>query len=356
MSIEPQAQDLGERLFAGVLGMMDVYMVHVGDRLGFYGPLAASALTAPQLAAGTGTDERYVREWLEQQAATGIVEVDSGGDERRYRLPAAHAEILLDRDSPNYMAAFARMMVGMVRPLPAVIDAFRSGKGVPYADYDADFCDGQGDMNRVQFVNFLASEWLPALPDVHARLQADPPARVADVACGTGWSSIAIARAYPTVQVDGLDLDQHSIELARRNARDEDLEDRVHFELRDAADPALAGRYQLVTMFEALHDLSRPVEALQAMRALLADDGAVLIADERVEDTFSAPAGEVERVMYGFSVLHCLPTGMADRPSAATGTVMRRSTLDDYATAAGFSDVETLPIENDFWRFYRLIP
>src|SRR5918992_3969245 len=254
------------------------------------------------------------------------------------------------------MAAFTRMMVGIVRPLPQVLDAFRSGDGVAYADYDADFCDGQGDMNRVQFINFLASEWLPALPDVHARLQADPPARVADVACGTGWSSIAIARAYPSVHVDGLDLDEHSIELARRNARDEDLEDRVRFELRDAADPALAGRYQLVTMFEALHDLSRPVEALRAMRALLADDGAVLIADERVEDTFTAPAGEVERAMYGYSVLHCLPTGMADQPSAATGTVMRRSTLNDYARAAGFSDVETLPIENDFWRFYRLIP
>jgi SAM-dependent methyltransferase len=332
MTIQPQTHDLGERLFAGVLGMMDVYMVHVGDRLGFYGPLAASSLSAAQLAAGTGTNERYVREWLEQQAATGIVEVETDGGERRYRLPAPHAEILLDRDSPNYMAAFARMMVGIVRPLPAVIDAFRTGEGVPYADYDADFCDGQGDMNRVQFVNFLASEWLPALPDVHARLQADPPARVADVACGTGWSSIAIARAYPSVQVDGLDLDEHSIELARRNAHDEDLEDRLRFELRDAADPALAGRYQLVTMFEALHDLSRPVEALQAMRALLADDGAVLIADERVEDTFTAPAGEVE------------------------GTVMRRDTLREYATAAGFSEVQTLPIENDFWRFYRLIP
>ena len=353
MSIEPQTQDLGERLFEGVLGMMDVYMVHIGDRLGFYGPLAASSLTAAQLAAGTGTHERYVREWLEQQAATGIIEVD---DERRYRLPAPHAEILLDRDSPSYMAAFARMMVGMVRPVPAVIEAFKTGKGVPYADYDADFCDGQGDMNRVQFVNFLAGEWLPALPDVHARLQADPPARVADVACGTGWSSIAIARAYPSVQVDGLDLDEHSIELARRNARDEGLEDRVRFERRDAADPALAGRYQLVTMFEALHDLSRPVEVLQAMRSLLADDGAVLIAEERVEDTFTAPAGEVERMMYGYSVLHCLPTGMAEQPSAATGTVLRRDTLREYATAAGFGDVETLPIENDFWRFYRLIP
>ena len=109
-------------------------------------------------------------------------------------------------------------------------------------------------------------------------------------------------------------------------------------------------------MFEALHDLSRPVEVLQAMRSLLADDGAVLIAEERVEDTFTAPAGEVERMMYGYSVLHCLPTGMAEQPSAATGTVLRRDTLRKYATAAGFGDVETLPIENDFWRFYRLRP
>jgi 2-polyprenyl-3-methyl-5-hydroxy-6-metoxy-1,4-benzoquinol methylase len=209
-------------------------------------------------------------------------------------------------------------------------------------------------MNRPQFVNLLGSEWLPAMPDVHARLQADPSARVADVACGGGWSSIAIARAYPKARVDGFDLDPASIELARANAEDAGLAERIQFHVRDAGDPELAGRYDLVTIFEALHDMSNPVAALEAARALAGDDGAVLVVDERVADAFTAPGDDVERLMYGWSILLCLPTGMASQPSAATGTVMRSDTLRRYASAAGFSRVDVLPVEHDFFRLYRL--
>lgn len=357
---EHRRDELVERLFGAVLGMNDLYMVYVGDRLGFYRALVEMGPATPAaLSAVAGTHERYTREWLEQQAVTGILEVEDPGAEagaRRYHLPDGHQEVLTGRDSLNYLAPFARMMVGMVRPVPAVIEAFRSGGGVPYADYDADFCEGQSEMNRAQFINLLGSEWLPAVPDVHARLMNDPPARVADVACGTGWSSLALAAAYPKVRVDGFDLDEYSIELARRNLAGTDLADRVGFEVRDAADPVSRGGYDLVTVFEAIHDMSAPVEALRAMRGLLAEGGSVIVADERVADSFTAPGDEVERVMYGWSVLHCLPVGMADQPSAATGTAMRPGTLREYALAAGFRDVEVLPIENDFWRFYRLRP
>jgi 2-polyprenyl-3-methyl-5-hydroxy-6-metoxy-1,4-benzoquinol methylase len=174
------------------------------------------------------------------------------------------------------------------------------------------------------------------------------------VACGAGWSSIAIARAYPNVRVDGLDLDEASIEVARSNAREAGLGDRLRFHLRDAADPELAGRYDLVTVFEAIHDMSQPVEALHAMRGLAAETGAVLVVDERVADSFTAPGDEVERYMYGWSILCCLPTGMASQPSAATGTVMRADTLARYAREAGFERVEVLPVEHDFFRLYRL--
>jgi len=125
--------------------------------------------------------------------------------------------------------------------------------------------------------------------------------------------------------------------------------------VRDAADPGLAGRYDLVTIFEAVHDLSKPVEVLAAIRSLLADGGTALVMDERVAERFEAPGDDVERLMYGFSVLHCLPVGMADQPSAGTGTCLRPDLLRDYAVAAGFSGMEVLPIENDFWRFYRLL-
>jgi SAM-dependent methyltransferase len=349
-----EARDaLVERLFEAVLGMTDVYAVYMGDRLGLYEALADGNELEGELAASTGTNGRYLREWLEQQAVTGLIVVDDPSKpagERRYRLPDGYAEVLVERDSPSYMTAFARMMAGLVRPLPQVLEAFRTGEGVPYADYDADFLEGQGEMNRVQFINFLASDWMPALSDVHERLQEG--GRVADVACGTGWSTIALSRAYPRAEVHGLDLDQASIELARANAAQEGME--ITFEVRDAADPGLRGRYDLVTCFEAVHDMARPVESLRGMRSLLADGGVVLIADERVADRFTAPGDEVERVMYGFSVFHCLPVGLEEQPSAATGTAMRADTLREYAEGAGFTRFEVLPIENDFWRFYRL--
>ena len=351
------SEALVERLFEAVLGFNDLHAVYLGDRLGLYQAIADGAATPGEVAAAAGCDERYVREWLEHQAVTGILAVDdvlAAPGDRRYGFPEGHAEVLLDRDSTNYMAAFARMMVGIVKPMPELLQAFRTGEGVPYAHYGQDFVEGQGDMNRTQFIGLLGQEWLPAIPDVHTRLETDPPARVADVACGTGWSSIAIARSYPKARVDGFDLDPASIELAREAAEQEGLADRVDFQVRDAADPELADRYQLVTVFEAIHDLAKPVEALRTIHGLLADDGVAVIADERVADTFTAPGDEVERVMYGWSILHCLPVGRVEQPSAETGTAMRVSTFESYAREAGFEHVEILPIEHDFWRFYRL--
>lgn len=357
-----EADQLVERLFEAALGLGEVHMVYVGDRLGLYRALAerGAPATAGELAAATGTNERYVREWLEQQAVTGILEVDGPDGEaepeaRQYLLPAEHAEVLLDADSPRFMSAFLRMMVGIVRPLPSVLESFRSGGGVPYANYDADFLEGQGDANRVQFVNFLGQDWLPAIPEVDARLRADPPARVADIACGVGWSTIAIARAYPAVHVDGFDLDEESIRLARENLIRSGVDERVRFDARDAADLE-AEKFDLVTVFEAVHDMSRPVDVLRSLRRILANGGRVLIADERAADRFAAPGDELERIFYVWSVLHCLPVGMAEQPSAGTGTLMRPSTLCTYAREAGFATVDELQIENDFWRFYLLTP
>jgi ubiquinone/menaquinone biosynthesis C-methylase UbiE len=178
---------------------------------------------------------------------------------------------------------------------------------------------------------------------------------VADVGCGTGWSSIAIAIGYPTAHVDGFDLDEASIAQAHINAAQAGVADRVSFEVRDAADVAAAGAsYDLVCAFETLHDMADPVGALRAMRALAAQRGAVLIGDEKVAETFSAPGDELERFNYGWSALHCLPVGLVDPPAVGTGTVMRPATVRRYAVEAGFRDAETLPVEHDFWRFYRL--
>src|ERR671921_981438 len=356
---EQRREALVERVFGSAIGMMELLSIYVGERLGLYRALAEDgAATAPELPAATATNERYAREWLEQQAVASILEVDDADaqpEERRYRLPEGHDEVLLERDSLYYAAPLPQQMVSITRPLPAVLEAFKTGGGVPYSDYGEDMREGIAHANRTMFVNLMGTEWLPAVSEAHERLRADPPARVADIGCGAGWSSISIARAYPKVRVDGFDLDEDSITEAKANAEAEDLTDRVIFQVRDAADPELSGRYDLAIAIECIHDMGRPVEALRAMRSMVRNDGAVLVVDERVGEDFTAPSDEIERLMYGYSIVHCLPVGMAEQPSAATGTVMRPATLRRYATEAGFSGGEILPIDNELWRFYRLV-
>jgi 2-polyprenyl-3-methyl-5-hydroxy-6-metoxy-1,4-benzoquinol methylase len=358
--IDVRRDELAERLFGSALAAMDLLCVYLGDRLGLYRALAdAGPSTSAALASAAGVNERYAREWLEQQALAGILEVEDahGSDlERRYAVPAGHEEVLLDEGSLNHMAPMAQLVVACALPIHTVLEAFRTGDGVPYADYGADLHEGQARFTQPLFDSLLATDWLPAVPTIHDRLQRDPSARVADLACGLGRSSIAIARAYPKVTVDGIDLDQASIARAQQLLPESGVEDRVAFHCRDAADPELSGRYDLVTIFEALHDMSYPVDVLRTARTLLADGGRVLVADERTAERFALDAGDVERLYYGFSVLHCLPVGMVGENAAGTGTVMREETVRDYAQQAGFATTEVAPIENDFWRFYLLTP
>jgi SAM-dependent methyltransferase len=348
------------QLFAGALGALELLSVYIGDRLGLYRALAEHPGATPhELASAAGLHPRYVREWLEQQTVSGILETENphaADDERRYRLPPGHDEALLDESSLDFVAPLAQGVVGCTPALAAVMDSFRTGGGVPYAAYGTDGSESQARSTRPLYEKKLTTEWLPAVPVLHDRLQAEPPARVADVACGYGHSTLAIARGYPKVRVDGIDLDAASITAARELLASSGLENRVAFHHRDAGDRTLAGRYDLVTLFEALHDMSRPVDVLRTLRGMLAPGGFVLVADERTAERFSPDADEVERLHYGFSILHCLPVGMVGEDPAGTGTVMRPDTVRRYAAQAGFAGFEILPIEDRFWRFYLLTP
>jgi protein-L-isoaspartate O-methyltransferase len=353
--IEAQRDALADRLFGSANATFDLAAVYLGDRLGLFRALAdGGPATSADLAARTRLNERYVREWLEQQAVTGILVADDSDDAaaRRFSLPPGHREVLLDEMSLAHMTPFIRAIVGSMRMLPGIMDAFADGGGVGWADYGDDLREGQAAGNRPQFHHLMA-DWLGQIPEVHARLSS-PGARVADVACGEGWSTIAIARAYPNARVDGIDLDAPAIEQARRNAAETDVADRVTFHSRDAADPALEGAFDLVTIFEAVHDLSQPVAVLGAARRLLAPGGTMVVMDERVAEQFTAPGDDLERFMYGFSVLVCLPNSMAESPSVGTGTAMRPATLERYALDAGFGEMTVLPIEHGSFRFYRL--
>lgn len=361
---DPTIDEAAVAAFAGriaeaAIAGFELAAMELGARLGLYPALAAGPATPPELAARTGIDTRYAREWLEQQATAGVVAVDAepadgDPDGRRFSLPLEHQACLLDPDSLAHVAPLATLASVAGSFLPELEQAYRDGTGISFAGYGRWVRQAQEAANRPQFTNLLASEWLPAMPDVAARLEAGG-ARVADLGCGCGWSSIAIARGFPGTTVLGIDSDEASIADARANAAAAGVADRVTFTTGDAA-AGTGGPFDLVTCFEALHDMARPVEALTAMRAM-AGGGAVLVVDERAADALTANDPDpMQRLFYAASVLHCLPVGRSEEGSAATGTVLRTATLEAHAAAAGFASVEVLPLDHDSFRFYRLHP
>lgn len=349
---------LSARLFEATLGAFELLSVHLGLDLGLYEALRVGGpATAAELATRRGIHERYAREWLEQQAVAGLLDVVEASEDpgrRRYALPAAHADVLLDPDHLSTMAPMPKFVMAAARTWPVLLEAYRTGDGIDWTDYQH-LSEAQELANRPIFGRLLADEWLPAIPDVHARLVAGG-ARVADVAAGAGWSSIAMARGYPGITVDGIDLDADAIRRGREHAAAAGVSDRVTFHVTDAGDHSLDGQFDLVTIFEAVHDLARPVEVLSAVRHLLKPDGVAIVMDEKVAESFTAPGDAIERLMYSYSVFFCLANGLADRPSAGTGTVMRPATFRRYALDAGFRSVTILPIDHEVFRFYRLEP
>ena len=345
--------DFVQRINDGVLGSFDIASTYLGLKLGFYSSLATHGpMPAAELAERTGTNERLVREWLEQQAAAELLDATLEDGEWQFALPHEHVDVLLDPDAIDAVGGTPLSVISDLAQVPRLVESFRTGVGIPYVDYGPDQAAGQALGTRPVYRHEIKS-WFAAIPDLKERL-SDGTARILDIGCGLGWSSVCIAQAFPGVRVDGVDLDPGSIEAAQRLAVTEEVTEQVTFELRDAATLSGAG-YDVATMFEMVHDLSRPVEALRVAREAVGSEGVVLVADEPVSDAFAGPHEEDSRY-YGYSILHCLPASMTEPDSAATGTVMRPDTLRRYAEAAGFASVEVLPVESVAFRLYLLRP
>jgi SAM-dependent methyltransferase len=350
--VDPTEAFVG-RLFEAALGTLDLYAVALGDRLGLYAALHRHGpATSSELAARTGVAERYTREWLEQQAVTGILAVVDGEipAERRYALPDALVPALLDPTSPAYAAAIAAFLPPIGAVFDRVVDAYRTGTGIAWSDFPAGLVEAQAAFNRPAFTHELDG-WLDAVPEFDRRARR-PGARIADAACGAGWSTLQLARRYPAATVDGLDIDDTSIALARRNLAGTGVEDRVRFEVCDLSEPA-EEPYDVLTMFEALHDLSHPVQVLTAARRSLVAGGVLLIADERAAEEFTAPGDPPERLFYGSSLMVCLPGSLADG-GVGTGAAIRPATVRRYAEQAGFASCRIADIEHMLFRFYVL--
>jgi len=349
---------LADRLLAAGVGALELVSVHVGDQLGWYRALLVSGpMTSAELAAATGTAERYAREWLELQAVSGLLDVVVSSQDwssRRFALPPATRDVVSDPTSELFTAPLARLLVTAIGQLPELLRAYRTGRGVPWSAHGEQMRTAQAEMNRPWLENRLPAV-LRRDGQVSALLQV-PGARAADIGCGAAWSSVAIARTFPGVQVDAVDIDSPTVELARATVTSAGLSDRVHVRCADAGDLDESS-YDVVFAFECIHDLPHPVEVLAAARRALRPGGVVVVMDEAVAESFTAPGDQAERLMYGFSLLICLPDGMSAPGSAATGTVMRSAQLDDYARRAGFSALEVMPVSDfGFWRFYRVVP
>ena len=264
--------------------------------------------------------------------------------------------MLVDETSLAYLAPAGGFVVSFSNVMPKLLDAYRTGGGVSFGEYGSEMREAQAAFNRPSFQSLLTSEWLAnGVPDLHARLAAarcrDPRRRMR-----TRLVDDRVRERVPGATVVGVDLDGPSIERARQNAKEQGVDDDITFEHGDAGDPKHVGQFDAVFILEALHDLSRPVEVLGALRGACNENGIVIVMDERVADEFGAIGDPVERFMYAASVLHCLPVGMSEQPSAGTGTVMRTDTVRQYAADAGFASLDVLPIETDFFRFYQLTP
>jgi SAM-dependent methyltransferase len=358
-AIDP-IEALAGRLFAAGVEAMELCNVYLGVQLGLYEALDGQPATPAELIARTEFAPRYVREWLQQQAVAGLLEPDgTDPDTARYALAAGVSPVLVDPTGPAYLGGLPSAVAAVGHVLPDLVRAFRTGDGVPYAAYGPDAVSAQSALNRPAYVNQLVAEWLPRIPDLHNRL-TDPtrPAVVGDFGCGTGWSTIELARAFPHLRLDGYDSDEASIAAARRNAVDHGVADRVDFEVVDVSHTGAdwSARYDVVFLFECLHDLPRPVEALVNIRRALAPQGTVVVMDERTADGFTAPGDPVERFFAAASTLWCVPQGMVGADPEPIGPLMRASILHDLASRAGFGRSETLDIEHPFWRFYRLVP
>jgi 2-polyprenyl-3-methyl-5-hydroxy-6-metoxy-1,4-benzoquinol methylase len=312
---------------------LNAALVVMGDKLGLYRGLAeAGALSPEGLAERTGTAERYVREWLNAQAAGGFVEYDP--DSGLYSLPPEHKVALTDPDSPAYLPGFFQIAVGSVLDSPRITDIARSGAGMGWGEHVHDVHEGCERFFRPGYNAHLIAEWLPALGGVVEKLERG--ARVADVGCGHGASTILMAQAFPSSTFVGSDYHNGSIETARRRAQEAGVADRVRFEVQPST--AFGGTgYELVTMFDCLHDMGDPVGAARHVRSALAADGTWMIVEPNAGDRVEDNLNPVGRAYYAFSTLLCTPASLSQDVGLALGAQAGEARIRDVVTAAGFT-------------------
>ncbi|HLH07682.1 MAG TPA: class I SAM-dependent methyltransferase [Terriglobales bacterium] len=315
--------DLGASVHAG--------MVVIGEKLGLYKALATGPMKSTELAAKTGTDERYLREWLASQAAGGYITYDESTD--RFSLSEEQAFTLANEDSPAYLPGAFELALGSLAAVPRIVDSFRTGAGMGWHEHEDGVFHGCEKFFRPGYAANLVSSWIPSLQDVTQKLTAG--ARVADVGCGKGASTLLMAKAFPKSRFYGFDYHSKSIEAARESARREGVSDRVTFEVSKAKEYPGEG-YDFVAVFDCLHDMGDPVGAAAHVRESLANDGTWMIVEPYANDKLSENLNPVGRVYYSFSTLLCTPCSRSQEVAMCLGAQAGEKRIRDVVTAAGF--------------------
>jgi len=314
---------------------MNAALIVIGDKLGLYKAMSgAGPMTSAELAKKTGTAERYVREWLASQAAGGFVTYDAATG--KYTLPPEQALALADETSPVFLPGFFEIVAACTKDEAKITDAFRSGKGVGWHEHDHGLFAGTERFFRPNYRAHLVSEWLPALGDTEAKLKAG--AKVADVGCGLGTSTILMAQAYPKSTFVGFDYHDGSIKMAREAAAKAGVGDRVKFEVAKAKDYPGKG-FELVAFFDCLHDMGDPEGAARHVKESMASDGAWMIVEPFANDKLEDNLNPIGRVYYAASTMLCTPASLSQEVGLALGAQAGEGRLSKILKAAGFSRV-----------------
>src|SRR6185312_3998264 len=316
--------DLGAAVHSG--------MVVIGEKLGLYKALASGPLSSAELAAKTQTDERYVREWLASQAAGGYVTYNEVTNQ--FSLSEEQAFTLANEDSPAYLPGAFELAFGSLAAVPRIADSFRTGAGMGWDEHVDGVFHGCEKFFRPGYAANLVSAWIPALHDVKGKLEAG--ARVADVGCGKGASTLLMAQAFPKSKFFGFDYHDKSIEGARESARKAGITDRISFEVT-GADGYPGQNYDLVTVFDCLHDMGDPIGAARHVRQSLAEDGTWMIVEPYANDQLKDNLNPVGRVYYSFSTLLCTPCSRSQEVGLCLGAQAGESRIKDVVTSAGFN-------------------
>jgi 2-polyprenyl-3-methyl-5-hydroxy-6-metoxy-1,4-benzoquinol methylase len=356
MTTQPTIDQAKTEAFLGKVlsdtsGMTTTILASIGDRLGLFTNLAHGPATSTELANRAEINERYAREWLGAMASAGYVAYDPACE--RFTLPAEHLPVLAQEQGPIFFGGMHQMLAGMVGPLNQLIQAFQHGGGVPQSAYDHNMWDGLERFTAGWFENLLIPVWLPAMPQVQARLERG--ALVADVGCGRGKALIKLAQAFPRSRYVGYDMFEPAIEKATAHAQEAGVTDRVRFELRDAS-AGLPEQYDVITTFDVVHDAIDPRGLLRAIHQALRSDGRYVCLDINCAEHPEGNAGPLASLFYGVSVLYCMTTSLSGHGEGLGTVGLPEGKVRELSTEAGFSSVRRVPLENPFNILYEIQP